>query len=138
LELSAPLFEEITGRDPFTLDTALDDDRRRAPRVPLLSRAAVYPAESGVGQSSVVYVNDVSLFGVGFFNRDRMTLRQEFILQLPRKHGPSVMILAGVERCEPCGSRFFIGASFVRILSEDQATRESRLPAPAQPVVGQR
>jgi hypothetical protein len=119
LELPATLFEEITGCNPAGLGPVKVEDRRRACRVPLLSRAAIYPTQTEFGQSAVVYLNDVSVLGVGFLHRQSMNVGRDFILQLPRKRGSAVMILCVVKRCEACGPRFFVGASFTRILSPD-------------------
>jgi hypothetical protein len=126
LELSAPLFEEITGCNPESLGPVKLEDRRRACRVPLLSRAAIYPTETEFGQSAVVYLNDVSALGVGFLHRQSMNLGRDFILQLPRKRGSAVMILCVVRRCEACGPRFFVGASFVRMLGADAEVTTSK------------
>jgi hypothetical protein len=128
LELSADLFEAITGCDVESLDPVTDSDRRRARRIPLLSRAAIYPVEGAFGVSSVVYMNDVSLLGAGFIHRERMSLTQEFILQLPCKRDSALRVLCVVRRCEECGPKFFVGASFERVLSDETAVGSSASP----------
>lgn len=121
MELSADLFEAITGCDVESLDPVADSDRRRARRIPLLSRATIYPVEGAFGVSSVVYMNDVSLLGAGFIHRERMNLTQDFILQLPCKRGLALRALCVVRRCEECGPKFFVGVSFERVLSDETA-----------------
>lgn len=118
MEISASLFEQITGAKAPAPEA---DDRRRAVRTPLLSRATVYPDETGIGVSTVVRMRDVSVLGVGFEHLERLSIGDKFVLHLPRISDEPLMVVCVVQRCQPLlpGRTYLVGATYLRLFEAD-------------------
>lgn len=131
MELSADLFEEITGIRPTP---ARAEDRRRGVRTPLLSRATIYPDETGIGHCSVVLMQDVSVLGVAFEHGERLAAGDEFVLQLPRHWGDPIIIVCVVKRCQVLapGRSYLVGAMYLRFCESEATLFCSRTPIISQ------
>jgi len=122
MNLSEPLFAEIT--ESITIvgqaKSALAD--RRAPRLKADTHVAVYPWNSPIDAMSV-RISNLSFGGLGLLHCQRMALDDQFVVGLPRSGGQEVLILCKVVYWEPLAENLYaVGAQFQRVVQENELT----------------
>ncbi len=122
MNLSEPLFQEITESITIVGQPQPTVADRRSPRLQADTHIAVYPWSDPIDAMSVRICN-LSFGGVGLLHCKRMGLDEQFVVGLPRAAGEEVLILCKVIYWEPLAENLYsIGAQFQRVVEEAELT----------------
>ena len=124
MKLSAEHFAELAAS--FQGRETTKHDQRRASRLEIRAKVKIIPVISGQWLDPVeVLVCDFSARGISFLFSSDMEHGRQFVTELPRKAGGSVLILCTVMHARSVGTNTFrVGAEF---------TCPAHPPAKAQP-----
>lgn len=124
MELSAEYFTEIVGSLTIEPGPELRPDQRRQPRAGILAEASIIPLVESSGPSAMtIQVRDLSAAGIGFLNRRKLGLDEQFALVLPRGNDTPAIVLCAVAFWQPLAADLYaIGARFTRILRDGGIT----------------
>jgi hypothetical protein len=118
MNLSEPLFQEITESINIVGQDQAPVADRRSPRLKADTHVAVYPWGSPIDAMSV-RISNLSFGGVGLLHCKRMGLDEQFVVGLPLADEKEVLILCKVIYWEPLAENLYsIGAQFQRVVED--------------------
>jgi hypothetical protein len=123
ITLSAEMFRQIS--DALKSDRSLVRDKRGGPRVGLRAEVAILPLGGGGGGAMRLRCRNLSADGIGLLHTAEMRSGTKFIARLEAAgRGEAVHIVCVAAHCARSGPNLFsIGASFLGIISADEAKR---------------
>jgi len=129
MRLSAEQFAELAASFDAARP-ARTHERRRAARLELQARLTIVPIADEQPQDPVkVTVCDFSARGIAILYHAQMVPGQQFVTQMPRKHGMGfVSLLCTVKHCRSSGPDYYrIGAEFTCVLPSGQLSNADPL-----------
>ena len=126
MQLSHDVLSGLTFGQRTDIEVA-PDDRRTAPRKPLLGRATVSAPQCRRASKTVVMLRDVSENGIGFLCETAIQPGDEVVVHLAQRgdDGP-LRARCVVRRCEQGGTggvHYIVGAIFIELLDNGGASQ---------------